>query len=92
VKVVADSALNDPAAPRGARVDVTLTDGRTLSHTTRFPPGTKENPLSVEGVNEKARDLMSPVLGSKRTEQLIERINHLETVNNIGELRALFKA
>jgi len=32
------------------------------------------------------------VLGSKRTEQLIERINHLETVNNIGELRALFKA
>ena len=92
VKVVADSALNDPAAPRGARVDVTLTDGRTLSHTTRFPPGTKENPLSVEGVNDKARDLMSPVLGSKRTEQLIERINHLETVNNIGELRALFKA
>jgi 2-methylcitrate dehydratase PrpD len=66
ISVVADKALDDPAAPRGARVDVTTTDGRTLSHTTRFPPGTKENPLSVEGVNDKARDLMAPVLGKTR--------------------------
>lgn len=90
VKVIADPALNDPAAPRGARVDVTTTDGRTLTHTTRFPPGTKENPLSVEGVNEKARDLMTPVLGKQKTERLIERINHLDEVHDVASLRALF--
>jgi 2-methylcitrate dehydratase PrpD len=92
VTVIADHTLDDPAAPRGARVDVTLTDGRIVGHTTRFPPGTKENPLSVESVNEKARDLMRPVLGRDRTEQLIARINHLEEMHDIGELRELFKA
>lgn len=89
VKVFADKALDDPAAPRGARVDVTLTDGRTLSHTTRFPPGTKENPLSVDRVNEKARDLMTPVLGKSKTERLIAQVNHLEALRDIGALRAL---
>jgi 2-methylcitrate dehydratase PrpD len=89
VKVIADKALDDPAAPRGARVDVTLTDGRTLSHTTRFPPGTKENPLSVDGVNEKARDLMAPVLGKSKTERVIALVNHLEAVHDINTLRAL---
>lgn len=90
VSVAADHALDDPAAPRGARVDVTLTDGRTVSHTTRFPPGTKENPLSVDRVNEKARDLMTPVLGNAKTTRLIAQINHLEDVHDINALRASF--
>jgi len=90
VTVVADKALDDPAAPRGARVDVTLTDGRTVSHTTRFPPGTKENPLSVEDVNEKTRDLMVPVLGKEKAERLIAQINRLETVRDVRSLRELF--
>jgi 2-methylcitrate dehydratase PrpD len=80
----------DPAAPRGGIVEVTLTDGRKVDHFTRFPPGTKENPLSTEAVSAKARDLMTPVLGAEKTEQLIDRINRLETVDNIRQLRALF--
>jgi 2-methylcitrate dehydratase PrpD len=90
VRVSGDKALDDPAAPRGARVEVTLADGRHVSHTTRFPPGTRENPLSVEGVNAKARDLMAPVLGTDKTERLIARINRLEAVADIAELRDLF--
>ncbi|WP_205962383.1 MmgE/PrpD family protein [Paraburkholderia phosphatilytica] len=90
ITVVGDQQLMDPAAPRGGIVDVTTTDGRTLSHTTRFPPGTKENPLSVEGVNAKARDLMTPVLGADKTGKLIERINRLESVERIDQLRPLF--
>jgi hypothetical protein len=54
------------------------------------PPGTKENPLNTEAVNAKARDLMQPVLGAAKTERLIERINGLETVKDIRELRLLF--
>lgn len=90
VTVVPDAALMDPAAPRGGIVEVTLTDGRKVDHFTRFPPGTKENPLSTEAVSAKARDLMTPVLGAEKTEQLIDRINRLETVDNIRQLRALF--
>ena len=89
VTLVTDQALMDPAAPRGGIVEVTMTDGRKVTHFTKFPPGTKENPLTPDGVAEKARDLMGPVLGAQRTEQLIERILHLETVADIRSLRPL---
>jgi 2-methylcitrate dehydratase PrpD len=90
VTVTPDAALMDPTAPRGAIVEVTLTDGRKFSHFTKYPPGTKENPLSTDAVNAKTRDLMAPVLGAAKTDRLIERINRLETVDNIRELRPLF--
>jgi len=92
VAVVADAALMDPAAPRGAIVEVTMTDGRQVSHHTRFPPGTKENPLDTAGVSAKARDLMAPVLGADRTDRLIQSINALETIGDIRQLRPLFTA
>jgi 2-methylcitrate dehydratase PrpD len=86
VEVIGDPKLNDPAAPRSGLVEVTLHDGRTVSQFTRFPPGTKENPASSETLNGKARDLMAPILGDKRTDELIERVNALEHVANIREL------
>jgi 2-methylcitrate dehydratase PrpD len=92
VTVQPDQSLMDPAAPRGAKVEVTLMDGRTVDHFTRFAPGTKENPLSTEAVNAKARDLMVPVLGATKTSKLIEMINHLETLKDIRGLRPLITA
>jgi 2-methylcitrate dehydratase PrpD len=89
VQLVADQKLVDPAAPRSANVDVTLKDGRTVSHFTRFPPGTKENPVSTEALNAKVRDLMAPVLGAERTATLIQRVNALEDVRDVRELRPL---
>jgi 2-methylcitrate dehydratase PrpD len=88
VELVADRALMDPAAPRSARVEVRLRDGRTVNRFTRHAPGTKENPLDTNGVNAKARSLMSPVLGAPRTERIIERINTLERLSNTRELLA----
>jgi 2-methylcitrate dehydratase PrpD len=79
----------DPAAPRSGLVEVTLRDGRTVSHFTRHPPGTKENPLSTERVSEKARSLMTPVLGAARTEAVIGRINALEELEDVRALRPL---
>jgi 2-methylcitrate dehydratase PrpD len=92
VSLAADKALMDPAAPRGAIVEVTMTDGRKVDHHTRFPPGTKENPLTTEAVNAKTRDLMAPVLGAEKTETLIEQINGLERVGDMRALRPLFTA
>ena len=87
VQLVADRALMDPAAPRSGFVEVTLGDGRTLSHFTRHAPGTKENPLDTEGVNAKARLLMAPVLGAEPTEEIIRRVNALEELDDARELR-----
>lgn len=87
VQLVADPKLMDRAAPRSGLVEVTLRDGRTVSHFTPHAPGTKENPMDTERVNAKARLLMAPVLGAERTEQLIERVNALEDIKDARELR-----
>jgi len=87
VQLVADKSLMDPAAPRSGRVEVTLKDGRTVSHFTRHAPGTKENPMDTESVNAKARSLMAPVLGAEKTEAIIQRVNELEKLKDVRELR-----
>lgn len=89
VLLIADRALVDPAAPRSGLVEVTLRDGRTVSRFTRHAPGTKENPLDTERVSAKARLLMAPVLGADRAEELIRRVNALEALGDVRQLRPL---
>ncbi|HEY6359482.1 MAG TPA: MmgE/PrpD family protein [Vicinamibacterales bacterium] len=89
VQLVGDRALMVPDAPRSGFVEVTLRDGRKVSHFTRHAPGTKENPLDTEGVSAKVRGLMAPVIGAERTEALIRRVNTLEELSNIRELLPL---
>ena len=89
VQLIADRELMDPAAPRSGRVEVKLRDGRTVSHFTRHAPGTKENPMDTQSVNEKARHLMAPVLGDQRTEEVIRHMNSLEELDDVRRLRPL---
>jgi len=89
VNLVADPRLMDPEAPRSAKVEVVLKDGRTLNHFTRHAYGTKQNPMETKNVNAKVRDLLEPVLGPLRTEGVIERVNGLEGMANVRELLPL---
>jgi 2-methylcitrate dehydratase PrpD len=89
IQLVGDRALMDSAAPRSGRVEVTMRDGRTVSHFTRHAPGTKENPLDTAGVTAKARDLMIPVIGARRTDAVIERVNSIEKLRSVRELASL---
>jgi 2-methylcitrate dehydratase PrpD len=89
VQLIADPKLMDPAAPRSGLVEVTLRDGRTVSHFTRHAPGTKENPMDTEAVNAKARQLMEPMLGAQQSSEVIRRVNALEGLKNVRELGAL---
>lgn len=89
VQLVGDPTLVVPDAPRSGFIEVTLRDGRKVSHFTRHAPGTKENPLSTERVNEKARNLIAPVLGAQKTEELIKRVHAIEQVSNVRELMPL---
>lgn len=86
IKVIGDPLLNDPAAPRGAIVEVELNNGATYNKHTRFPPGTRENPLNTEAVTRKARDLMAPVLGAEQTERVLRQFNQLDQVADVREL------
>jgi 2-methylcitrate dehydratase PrpD len=89
VQLVGDRSLNSPEAPRSGLVEVTLRDGRTVNHFTKYASGTKENPLDTDAVNNKARGLMTPVLGAQRTETVIERLNRLEQVVDVRALVSL---
>jgi 2-methylcitrate dehydratase PrpD len=92
VKLIGDRQLMDPEAPRSGQVEVTLKDGKTVSHFTKYPPGTKENPLDGASMNEKVRDLMAPVLGADRTEAVIRQVNALEELDNVRKLCGMLTA
>jgi 2-methylcitrate dehydratase PrpD len=78
--------------PRQAIVSVRLRSGAELVHRTRHVRGTPADPMTRAEVEAKARDLMAPVLGSSRTDQLIERLARLEAVADVTELRPLLCA
>lgn len=86
VNLVADRALMDRKAPRSAKMEVVLKDGRTLENFTPHAYGTRQNPMDTKSVNAKVRDLLEPVLGSSRTESVIQRVNNLEGVASVREL------
>ncbi len=86
VNLVADPLLMDPEAPRSAKVEVVLKDGRTLNHFTPHAYGTKQNPMETKNVNAKVRDLLEPALGPSRTEAVIQQVNGLEGMANVQEL------
>ena len=92
IQISGEQSLMDPAAPRGAIVEVTMTDGRKVEQFTRHPPGTKENPLDTDAVNAKARDLIVPVLGADRADKLLVQLNALETMKDVRDLRSLLTA
>ncbi len=89
VELVGDRSLMDPGAPRSARVEVRLRDGRTVDHFTRHAPGTKENPLDTAAVAAKARTLIAPVLGEEPCARVIAAVNALDTSGSVRQLVAL---
>jgi len=89
VQLVGDKSLMDPAAPRSARVEVSMSNGQTVSHFTRHAPGTMENPIDATRLNEKVSDLIAPVLGARQAQAIIDKVNALESVNDVRELIAL---
>jgi 2-methylcitrate dehydratase PrpD len=90
VELIADDSLVVPEAPRSAYVEITRNDGSKVDLFTPYAPGTKERPLDTAGVSAKVRDLMIPVLGVQKTEALIARVNNLEDLDDIRQLRPLW--
>jgi 2-methylcitrate dehydratase PrpD len=86
VELVGDRAMVVPDAPRSGHVEVTLRDGRRVSHFTRHAPGTKENPVDADAINGKVHDLMAPVIGTRRTEDVIRTVHAIDQVTDMREL------
>jgi 2-methylcitrate dehydratase PrpD len=91
IKVIADESLERLLPKRVAIVEITFSDGTTITERNDTVCGSPENPMSSEEVIAKARDLMAPVLGNEKCTKLIESIFALEDIVDIGQLRPLLQ-
>ena len=91
VQYVPDAELSRLLPARVAVVEVALADGTRLTDRVEAVRGTVRNPMPRSEVVDKARDLMAPLLGSGRTQKLIETLLALESVKDVRSLRPLLQ-
>jgi 2-methylcitrate dehydratase PrpD len=92
VTLAPEAFLTEARPERQAIIEATLNDGRVLEHRTYAVRGTPENPMETREVEEKARGLMAPILGSARTETMIQTIADIENLADARDLRPLLIA
>ncbi len=89
IKLVEDPELSVAKVAFQGIVEVTTKDGAKFREHVVAPSGKAENPMTTEEVEKKCRNLMAPVLGTDRTQKLIDKVWDLEHISNVRELRPL---
>jgi len=90
VEAVGDPALTDVQRRWRCVMEVHLRDGRVLRGQTMAAKGSFENPLSPTEENEKALDLMAPVLGRRRSAELLDALWNFDRLGRVRALRSLY--
>ena len=90
-KVVLEAPASGGRGAARPLLEITLVDGTVLAQDTGPVRGTVENPMTRDQLASKCRELMSPVLGSMKTAELISRTLALENTKDIRELRPLLQ-
>jgi len=92
VKAVGDATLTDLQRRWRCVMEVKLKDGRVLKHETMAARGSFENPLTREQEEEKALDLIVPVIGPRRSRALLDTLWNFERLDDVRALRKLYAA
>jgi 2-methylcitrate dehydratase PrpD len=87
ITLVPDAELERLMPLRVAILEITLADGTRLTRRVDNVRGTPENPMTREEVLTKARDLITPLLGAAKCNNLLDKIIGIESVADICELR-----
>jgi len=74
---------------RTATVTLTLRDGRLISRHVDVVRGTVEDPMSAPELVDKALDLLVPVLGAARSQEVVRRLLDLAELPDVRALGAL---
>ena len=91
VQLVPDAELSKFLPARVAVVEVLLADGTQLSERVAAVRGTFRNPMSRPEIVTKARDLIHPVIGREKGDQLIESVYAMEGVGDVRSLKPLLR-
>ncbi len=92
VEAVGDPGLEDPLRRWRCVMEITLKDGRKLNHRTMAAKGWFENPQTRAEVEQKALDLIVPVLGKGRAQALLAALWNFDRINDVRSLRKLVSA
>ena len=92
VQAIGDAALTDAQRRWRCVMELRLKDGRVLRHQTMAAKGSFENPLTPDEENEKALDLIQPVLGRKRSAALLQALWNFDKITDVRTLRKLYCA
>jgi 2-methylcitrate dehydratase PrpD len=92
IEVVGDPALTDAQRRWRCVMEVELADGSTLRHETMAAKGSFENPLTRDEEEEKALDLIVPVLGKARSSELLAQLWNCEAIADVRILRPLYQS
>lgn len=89
IKAVPDPMLTEAKPARQAILEATKKNGETLRHRTYAVLGTPDNPMSQEEISKKCLDLMVPVLGRPKAEELMDVLWEIESLDSLASLREL---
>ena len=91
VALVPSAELTVARPARQAIVEIETSHGK-FRHHARAVRGTPENPMSADEIEAKALDLVTPVIGRGRGEQLIEACRDLPSLGSMRDLQPLLIA
>jgi len=91
IEALGDPGLTDVERRWRCVMQVKLRDGRVLEHQTMAAKGSYENPLTREEEEEKARDLIVPILGKAQSNELLAHLWNFEQLPDVITLRALYQ-
>ena len=84
--IIPSSDLTVARPARQAILEVRTREGKVYRHHTKAVQGTPENPMSPEDVQNKALELLSPVIGGAAAEALADTVWNLENIKDINVL------
>ena len=92
IELRGDDALSALMPSRQGIVEISLRDGRKITHHTKAARGSAENPMTRAEVDEKSYDLIAPVMGKPRARKLCDALWQLEKLRDVRLLRPLLRA
>jgi 2-methylcitrate dehydratase PrpD len=87
IETVGDPALTDIERRWRCVMEIHLKDARVLRGQTMAAKGSYENPLTRAEEEEKALDLIVPVLGKARSRALLNKLWNIEYLKDVRALR-----
>jgi len=90
ITAVGDPKLTDAQRRWRCVMEIQLRDGRELKHQTMAAKGSFENPLTRAEEEEKALDLLLPILGKTRSRRLLDVLWNFEKIPDVRALRRLY--